>query len=149
MYIGEWIGGIRMGYGKMTWEDGTYYDGEWKYGKAEGKGFLSYNNGNYVKGEFKYNKLNGHGESFNADVNYRYTGQWINDLQYGQGIESWGQDGSEYIGLFENGNKEGFGKYTWGDTSYFIGEWKDNKINGLVSFFNFREFTAGLMEENL
>ena len=27
------------------------------------------------------------------------------------------------------GKKDGFGKYTWTDGSYYIGEWKDNKIN--------------------
>jgi len=30
------------------------------------------------------------------------------------------------------GKKDGFGKYTWTDGSYYIGEWKDNKIHGLV-----------------
>ena len=36
------------------------------------------------------------------------------------------------MGLYELGKKDGFGKYTWSDGSYFIGEWKDNKIHGMV-----------------
>jgi hypothetical protein len=120
----------------MKWSDGTYYEGEWNLGFAEGKGMLVYQNGDYMKGEFVYNKLNGFGECFNNELGYEYKGYWENDLQSGQGSESW-PDGSEYIGLYEFGKKDGFGKYNWTDGSYFIGEWKDNKIHGLVrNFFN-------------
>jgi hypothetical protein len=28
------------------------------------------------------------------------------------------------------GKKEGFGKYTWADSSTYEGQWVDNKING-------------------
>lgn len=132
VYSGDWLGGFRHGYGKMLWPDGTYYEGMWNLGSAEGEGLLSYSNGNFSRGEFRHNKLNGSGECFNADLEYKYIGLWINDLQNGQGTETW-PDGSEYLGLFENGNKEKFGKYCWSDGSYYIGEWKDNKINGYVS----------------
>lgn len=137
VYSGEWLGGFRNGFGKMTWPDGTYYEGMWSFGFAEGEGFYLNANGTYMRGEFRYNKLNGRGECFNKEISYKYIGMWINDLQNGQGTETW-TDGAEYLGIFENGNKEKFGKYCWSDSSYYIGEWKDNKINGYVSSnFNF------------
>lgn len=149
IYTGEWQGGFRHGFGKMRWQDGTLYEGFWNLGSAEGEGKLTYTNGNYMKGHFRHNKLNGHGECFNLEMNYKYVGTWVNDLQCGQGTETW-PDGSQYLGLFENSNKERFGKYLWVDQSFYIGEWKDNKINGLVSnlYILNRVSTTGLMVEN-
>lgn len=132
LYDGEWFGGFRHGNGKMKWVDGSFYEGIWNLGYAEGEGLLQLSNGDYKKGFFRYNKLNGYGECYNKDINYRYSGSWLNDLQNGEGNETW-EDGSEYIGLFENGKKENFGKYTWKEGSSYLGEWKDNKINGYVS----------------
>jgi hypothetical protein len=43
-----------------------------------------------------------------------------------------GADKSSYEGDYFEGRKEGKGKYTWPDSSYYEGEWKDNKINGYV-----------------
>lgn len=46
------------------------------------------------------------------------------------------------------GTKDGFGTYTWADASKFQGDWKDNKIDGKVTFFVFvfvRELILGRM----
>ena len=130
-YTGEWLGGFRHGYGRMSWKDGTFYEGYWHLGCAEGIGEMQFSNQDIMRGEFKYNKLNGYGECFQAELGYNYKGNWLNDLQSGMGFEHW-VDGSFYIGQYEMGKKEGFGKYQWADSSFFIGEWKDNKIHGYV-----------------
>jgi hypothetical protein len=46
------------------------------------------------------------------------------------------------------GSKDGFGTYSWADASKFQGDWKDNKIDGKVTFLVFlivRELIRGLM----
>lgn len=119
----------------MTWKDGTSYEGNWVFGFAEGNGILEYSHGDYLKGEFCYNKLNGYGECFYSLLKYEYKGNWLNDMQSGQGQETW-PDGSAYLGLYALGKKDGFGKYCWTDSSVYFGEWKDNKIHGYVTVFH-------------
>ena len=44
------------------------------------------------------------------------------------------------------GTKDGFGTYTWADASKFQGDWKDNKIDGKVTYLAFlcvRELILG------
>lgn len=36
VYEGEWVGGMRQGFGKMEWPDKATYQGGWKHGKACG-----------------------------------------------------------------------------------------------------------------
>jgi len=45
IYIGEWKGNFRDGYGKMTWPNGTEYKGNWSRNRASGIGDLN----NYVE----------------------------------------------------------------------------------------------------
>lgn len=42
------------------------------------------------------------------------------------------QDCSYYEGYFYKGLKQGKGGYYWKDGSNYIGEWKNNMINGYV-----------------
>ena len=50
VYEGEWIGGMRSGYGKMTWPDKAFYEGEWQHGKACGQGKFTYEDGDEYDG---------------------------------------------------------------------------------------------------
>jgi hypothetical protein len=46
------------------------------------------------------------------------------------GVESW-RDGSKYDGEYVDGNKEGFGEFTWvKDETSFKGYFKNNTISG-------------------
>lgn len=38
IYIGEWLGGFRHGYGAMVWPDKAKYEGNWSYGRPSGYG---------------------------------------------------------------------------------------------------------------
>ena len=40
----------------------------------------------------------------------RYEGDWVNDVQEGQGEET-GVDGAKYVGKYRNGMKHGYGVY--------------------------------------
>ena len=48
---------------------------------------------------------------------------------HGKGEETWA-DGSQYLGDYCSGSKEGAGTYLWTDGSRFYGEWEHNEING-------------------
>ncbi len=38
IYDGEWLGGLRHGFGTMTWADGAKYEGQWNTNQACGRG---------------------------------------------------------------------------------------------------------------
>ncbi len=40
--------------------------------------------------------------------------------------------GSSYEGTFVDGERDGFGKYTWNDGSVFVGEFEDGDLNGFA-----------------
>ena len=45
VYEGEWLDGVRDGYGRQEWPDGSKYEGEWRTGKANGNGKLYHADG--------------------------------------------------------------------------------------------------------
>ena len=58
-YEGQWLNGMRDGYGTQLWPDGSRYEGCWAFDKA-----------------------NGHGKLMHADGDI-YEGQWVNDKAEG------------------------------------------------------------------
>lgn len=133
VYQGGMRGGLRHGFGKMTWADGASYQGDWADGFAQGQGTFIHKDGDSYEGEWKNNKCFGYGKYINKN-GATYVGMWKNDLQSGQGEEVW-PEGSRYKGTYEDGKKQGFGKYTWADGSMYSGDWYDNKINGVGQYF--------------
>ena len=45
-------------------------------------------------------------------------------------------NGDIYEGEFQNGNRQGQGKYTWTDNSFYEGEWLCDKMNGKGVYAN-------------
>lgn len=46
IYDGQWLGGMKHGYGMWRGPKGDSYIGEWKFGKTEGFGVHTWINGN-------------------------------------------------------------------------------------------------------
>jgi hypothetical protein len=40
------------------------------------------------------------------------------------------KSGASYEGEWKNGKRDGFGKYTWPDKSYYVGHWKNDRAAG-------------------
>jgi hypothetical protein len=47
VYTGEFVNGIRQGYGVYVWESNNRYEGYWENDKRNGQGTLYYSNGTY------------------------------------------------------------------------------------------------------
>ena len=60
----------------------------------------------------------------------KYSGNWLNDLKSGNGCEIWNFGGGTYQGEFLLGRKNGKGKLTFGDGSYYIGHFYNDQISG-------------------
>jgi hypothetical protein len=61
----------------------------------------------------------------------RYEGEWYEDKQHGQGVETWEGGKARYTGEFHMGRKNGRGKFEWDDGSYYEGEFIDGNFEGI------------------
>jgi hypothetical protein len=60
-YAGDWVRGMRSGWGVFTTPDGCRYAGEWRTDRHEGLGVARYPSGNRYEGEFRANTRHGRG----------------------------------------------------------------------------------------
>jgi hypothetical protein len=55
-----------------------------------------------------------------------YEGTWENDMQHGQGVETWDYAVNKYIGNFFKGKKNQKGRIDWENGNYYEGDFVDN-----------------------
>tara|TARA_B100000029_G_scaffold507764_1_gene593123 strand:- start:1672 stop:2919 length:1248 start_codon:yes stop_codon:yes gene_type:complete len=60
---------------------------------------------------------------------YKYTGEWQNGKQEGNGAEIW-RDGTKYIGQYKNDKKNGKGTLTLANGNKYVGNFKDGAQHG-------------------
>ena len=131
-YIGEVSDGFPDGEGIWTLEDGTEYVGEFKNGNREGFGTMTDPDGVRHTGEWENDQRNGQG-THSREYEGRsiaYSGEFKDDRPNGQIIEIL-PDGSIYVGraVVPTG-KEGHGTWTFLNGSKYVGEFRDNEVNG-------------------
>lgn len=88
-YQGGILDGQMHGEGKLTYDNGEYYDGEWVKGKmCTTSSFTS------IIIRFWVGKRHGRGEYYYSDGT-KYIGQWDNDRIHGEGT-SWYPNGNKW-----------------------------------------------------
>lgn len=147
-YNGEWLRGVRTGFGTMKFYNG-YYTGNWANDLPNGEGIIKYADGDKYKGNFLNNKFHGVGEFIWANGN-KYTGYFKNGKQDGVGELSY-KNGVTYKGAFINGNFEGICEIRDKLGQKFIGKISDGKKNGKGSFYNKhnKKYFEGFFKNNL
>ena len=120
VYTGEWMNGMRDGYGSQVWPDSSKYEGDWRQDKANGRGKLIHADGDVYEGDWLNDKAHGYGTYSHAN-GALYEGDWFDDKQHGHGKESW-PDGARYEGSYQEGKKHGLGKLSFADNSYYDGQ---------------------------
>lgn len=131
-YRGNWQKGVMSGKGLEQFEDGSKYEGEFENGLKHGKGSLSFLDGTYYLGEFKKNKLGGYGVQ--EGVNFRYVGEWKDNIMHGTGRCDFFSDAKvlteSYIGQYDHGVRHGYGEYHWLNGQVYKGQWSQGAITG-------------------
>ena len=156
-YRGEFDKNTKHGKGIFTWANGNVYKGDFFHNQIIGKGELKYALGHRYVGDWVDNKKHGKG-TFYYQAGHIYTGDWVNDIREGVGkmtyvagsvIEesyegSWVNDekhgtgvyryradeGVVYEGDWDHGVREGKGKITYLDGSYYRGDFKKEMMWG-------------------
>ena len=122
----------KFGYGEFI-----YADGSQKIGTFFNDEFIGWNTyidreGVLYVGLFIENKLNGKGLKYNLDKDCLYKGDFLNFKRHGNG-KYW-KNSSTYEGQFNNDKKHGQGKITFETGDVYIGEFKNNTINGFGQY---------------
>lgn len=144
-------------FGVYFYENGESYEGFFRNSMANGIGKYHYINGDLYEGDFVDNIKQGQGKYICRNGNY-FIGQWRHDMQNGYG-EYYENGKLVYEGNIINGTKNGYGKYyengalkykgnfiddkydgegeLYDSSSFYFGEWKFGKKNGIgKEFFN-------------
>jgi len=128
-YHGQFIQGLKDGYGVEERGDGSKYEGHFKEGQKHGKGLYKWAIGERYEGEFVENKMYGNG-TYSWNDGTVYVGEWKDNKLYGNGLLIEG-NGGRYLGSFKNDKKEGYGVYTWNDGWIYRGNWRNGVQNGI------------------
>lgn len=140
-YSGQWSKGERHGWGTLGKRCGNgyaerIYIGQWRNGFKEGEGKQFYRDGVYF-GYWSGSKRNGLGIMWFSDGRL-FLGEWMNDKYHGMGV-LFEVNNDRYEGCFENGLKNGEGKYFHNKTGQLqTGVWVDGICKSSVICDAFR-----------
>ena len=130
--------GVPHGLGELIFKDtsvGTYY-GNFNNFEMVGKGKLTKQN-SIFEGIWKNNKINGlgkHTKSFGRDETEIYEGPFIDSKYHGEKGKYTYLDGSQYLGSWVNGQKNGPGILKFSDKNKYVGYLKNDEFDGKGTF---------------
>ncbi|CAD8075849.1 unnamed protein product [Paramecium primaurelia] len=125
-YEGEFHNSLKHGEGIEYLINGDVYKGQYVNGKPEGVGEYQWSSGSYYNGTFSNGLRHGKGlwiKDRNATLTDNYDGEFVNDKKCGYGVYKWAK-GSKYEGNFYDDLRHGYGSMFWNDGSYYIGMWE-------------------------
>ena len=98
----------------------------------------------YFEGEFENGFPKGYGKYSLISEGKYYEGIWDKAILIG--IETW-KDGTVYMGNFENNKKNGLGIYRWPDGTIYYGEWKNDNMEGFcqILFADDRKYEGQIL----
>lgn len=128
-YRGHFRNGRYHGFGRLEYvNEKAVYKGYWKNGKRDGRGIYWDRDNNVYMGQWKNDRRNGQGSQFYNVEDWRedkytenwlkhhtenYTGEFKNDVFFGQGTYRWA-DGTTYTGGWAANKKHGDGYFDYG-----------------------------------
>jgi len=151
IYVGQWERNEPHGLGMMIWpkEDGDVrkqkYVGNFKDGKRHGHGTYYYGSGNEYSGEWRGDDRTGVG-TYTFANGHVLTGKVENGEFTGSGIQIWNNgldDDDTYVGNLNDGSRNGYGAFHYGDGSIFYGSWKDAEKDGYGKFVSLDGIISG------
>ena len=142
-YIGQYRRNSKHGQGIFTWPDGGKYVGQYRYGYKHGQGTFTWPGGRYLTGEIDEDRLKifvpglpstkGNLPLVEAEPIYVESSNEIHVLKNQKGLKI-DSDGNHWLGHFDNGKFEGRVTYTNGDI--YIGRFEKGVKNSFGKTIN-------------
>ena len=126
IYTGDYVDGVREGYGTFKYNNGDVYTGTWYNNKREDEGTCTYKNGDTFKGYWK-NDTCDHGTLTYANGD-EYRGYWSKGKIYRGKYRKAG--GGTYEGLFKDGKKDVGGLLITAAGDTIAGEFRNDNMHG-------------------
>ena len=125
-------------------EDNSKQYSYFKNGLASGATKYIIDKNIIFEGEFEDGYPKGYGKFTLLNECRYYEGIWDKSIMIG--IESW-KDGTLYIGEFRDNKKEGVGMYRWPDGTIYYGELKNDNMEGfcLIKFVDDRKYEGQIL----
>lgn len=127
-YTGDFVNGLREGYGVYNWKSGNRYSGDWKAGLEHGQGTYLYKNGDKYEGGFIKGEMDGKG-IYTHYGGEKYEGDYLKGKRHGKGIYMF-SNGEIYKGDFINDERSGKGVLTMPNGNRYEGDFVDGKVTG-------------------
>ncbi|MCF0106000.1 MAG: hypothetical protein HUJ53_04510, partial [Holdemanella sp.] len=105
VYEGQLVNGMRHGYGRMEFRDGSIYEGKFEKDYFQGYGIYRFADGSIYDGFFKNGNMHGKGKLYYAKGSY-YEGDFVDNMREGMGVYK-GYDGTSYEGDFKKDKFDG------------------------------------------
>ncbi len=167
-YEGNWRNDRPAGQGVYTFSDGSRYEGEFSNGLFNGQGTFFYSDGKKYVGLWRQGKKHGEGTLFTAG-GQTVAGQWIKG-EYQADWKSYNpqldtlssrdcnryfcnngrgkyryNDGTLYVGAFENGYPNGEGSVIYLNGNRYAGGWKEGQPAGRgVMYYSSGKIVGGI-----
>ena len=151
-YEGDYVDGLKSGFGTYYYKNGDRYTGNYKEGKKHGQGKFKWKSGDLYEGEYLNDLKHGKGKYFFPSGNV-YEGDWLKGNRTGKGITTFPSK-DKYEGDYLNGRYHGIGTYyDYYQGKYLgkiVGEWVDGYLNGKGVKFNQNDerYDEGIFENN-
>ena len=95
-------------------------------------GLYDYGNGYKYFGDWVHNKPEGWGMHIDEEFSYFYIGQFLNGDENGYGLSGYlSENGSFYLGTFEQGNREGWFTIFSSDGTKSVGQFVNDERHGI------------------
>lgn len=145
-YEGYQLHGKKHGKGTLLLADESKYEGDWKNNMMSGIGKLTYKNGSLAyDGGFLDNKIHGHGVMVNQEAGMVIPKNSIDYKNFATVNKRW----LSYEGVFNNGKKEGPGKWTFTTGEVFTGHFSNDMVSGVGRFLSEDRVIFGIWFNNI
>jgi len=133
---------------KITYENGVYLGQVDAEGARTGKGCYIFESGTYMTGIYVKNVKDGQFREYNEKHSEHFDGIYVKGKKNGKGKSTF-DNGSYYKGEFKNDLRQGQGEYWFPSGQRYVGNWTENKKEGSgCYFYNDNEWWDGKFRDN-